>query len=362
MKSLKNIPVTLVSIFLLFNALDATANSQGFEAIQGQIAALQNRVDELEEKKVPSKSSNLTLYGSFRPALTYSHFGNGKTSTDVTDFYSRIGFKGEKVHSSNLTAFYQGEWDVDIEADSDFGDARLGFVGLKGYFGKIAIGKQYSPHYNTIAFVTDIFNNRASPFAYDEAGPARTNQLITYSYAANNLKFEAGIQANGHEEYSAGGDNTNSNNKAHIDASSLGIGYNGSSYYFGASFLNQKINDSEEKDFVSFAASWNVKEKLYLGITYRDVEHVLSGNHYKQSSLDIASAYSFSKSYKLKMSYFDWNGNGLGRSYNGYNVTFERHFNSYIYIFTEWLTRDIENQSRKNQLSVGIRYDFEASL
>ena len=341
------------------------SNAASKEDIQKQLDELQNRLAELEqsEKKQASESkgNDVTVYGSFRPALTYSDFGES-TSTDITDFFSRIGFKGDVDVGSGVTAFYHGEWDVDVEADADFGDARLGYVGLKGDFGRIAIGKQWSPHYNIVAEVTDLFNNRSSPFAYDEASPFRTNQMVTYQYSSGGFKLDAGVQVNGDAENSAGGDNSQADSNHHVDSSSIGVGYSFGDFYLGASYLEQELGEADERTFQSVAGSWKVSESLYVAVTYQDIERDVGAITYDQSSFDIGASISLSENYTFKTSYFDWDGNGLGRTFDGYNLTLENQLNDQVRVFVEWLARDIEGGEEQNHLSVGMRYDFSGTF
>jgi predicted porin len=345
-------------------AISPTFMAQAADAdTQSQIEALQKRLAELEnaDKKEEARKENygITVYGSFRPALTYNDFGNGDSSTDVTDFFSRLGFKGDIKVNNDITAFYQGEWDIDVEADADFGDARLGFVGLEGSFGRVALGKQWSPHYNIVAEATDLFNNRSSPFGYDEASPFRTNQMVTYSYTNGGFKLDAGLQFNGDTENSAGGDNSEANSTEHVDSGSIGVSYSFGDFYVGASYLDQQLDDNDERDFRAVAGSWKVNKDLYVAVTYQDIERTMGAVAYDQSSLDIAASYALTENYTFKTSYFDWDGDGQGRTFDGYNFTLENQLNDSVRVFVEWLSRDFEGADTQESLSVGMRYDFE---
>ncbi|TPH19285.1 porin [Litorilituus lipolyticus] len=358
------LPLMLAMPVFAANAADSGEQKKASEQdVQSQLETLQRRLADLENKdnKEAQRKENygVTLYGSLRPALTYSDFGDGESSTDVTDFFSRVGFKGDIAVNESITAFYQGEWDIDVEADADFGDARLGFAGLRGSFGQVAIGKQWSPHYNIVAEVTDIFNNRSSPFGYDEASPFRTNQMVTYSYTKGGFKLDAGLQFNGSAENSAGGDNSQANDVDHVDSGSIGVGYSFGDFYVGASYLDQELGGLEERDFRSIAGSWKVNETIYLAATYQDIERDTGAMVYNQSSFDVAASFSLPKNYTFKTSYFDWDGDGQGRTFDGYNLTLENQLNDSVRVFVEWLSRDIEDANTQNHLSVGIRYDFE---
>ncbi len=366
---------------------------------QQQLEELQRQFEMLKEMATSNemavakkdKDYGLTVYGSIRPALTHSDFGDS-TSTDVTDFLSRMGVKGEVGVNDRLTAFYRGEWDVDIEDDADFGDARLAYVGIKGRAGQIAIGKQWNPHFNIVAEVVDIFNHRSSPFAYDEASPFRTNQMLTYSYSQGGFKLDSGLQFNGDPENGAGGGNSSASEPNNIDSASLGVGYSTGPFYAGVSYLEQQGESDYERSFMGAAASWNVTDNFYLAATYQDIDvdnnvdtpaveaadAVMDSNNdviteavaavpavisdYDQSSFDLAASIALGGGYKIKASYFDWDGDGNGRSFDGYNLTLENQISDSIRLFVEWLQRDVERGEEQDFLSIGIRYDFEAHL
>ena len=391
-KFLRPTQIAVVAMFL-FTAGLVQASGDPDEALerlertiemqQQQLEALREQVDQLKEMATMADSKadqamastvkeekkyGITLYGSIRPALTSADFGDS-SSTDVTDFLSRVGLKGEVAVRDGLTAFYRGEWDTDIEANSDLGDARLGYVGLKGSFGQIAIGKQWDPHFNIVAEVVDIFNHRSSPFGYDEASPFRSNQILTYSFSRGGFKLDSGIRFDGDPENGAGGNNNEASEPNHIDSASLGIGYSTGDFYAGASYLDQQGDDDYERSFMGVAASWNATDNLYLAATYQDIEDDNNpdgnGNNtvdYDQSSVDVAASLALGGGYKLKAAYFDWDGDDKGRSFDGYNLTLENQMSDSVRIFAEWLRRDIEHGEEHDFLSIGLRYDFEASL
>ena len=111
-------------------------------------------------------------------------------------------------------------------------------------------------------------------------------------------------------------------------------------------------------------------ENLYLAITYQDIEddnNLVEGAlvDYDQSSVDLAAAMALGGGYKLKASYFDWDGDDKGRSFDGYNLTIENQLNDKVRVFVEYLQRDIEDREDgedEDYVSLGLRYDFEAQL
>ncbi len=350
---------------------------------QRQLEALQKQVEHLKEVATAAdshakhavaeatKKQGVVVYGSLRPSLTYSDFDfDDDTSYDVTDFLSRVGIKGHVDISEGLTAFYRGEWDADIEANGNFGDARLAYVGVKTGLGEIAIGKQWDPHFNIVAEVTDIFNHRASPFGYDDVGPFRTNQLVTYKAQMGGLNIQAGARFDGTPDNSAGGDHSETSEPDDADAGSLGIGYRMGPLYAGVSYLEVHHAEDREQTFMGLGASMDVSENLYLAVTYQDIDdddRMVDGAvmDLDQSSLDIAAAMALGGGYKLKAAYFDWDGDNVDRSFDGYNLTLENQLNKNLRVYAEWLQRDIDDSSKDGEndhISVGFRYDFEAEL
>ena len=121
-------------------------------------------VEEPAAEEAMVKDTDVSIYGRFWPRVTYNDVSGGDSSTDITDALSRVGLKANTQITETLSAVLHGEWDVDTEANGDFGDARQAYVGLRSEdLGMVAIGKQWNPYFNTIAEVTDIFYHRAIP-------------------------------------------------------------------------------------------------------------------------------------------------------------------------------------------------------
>lgn len=109
-------------------------------------------------------SAETTLYGRVDTALinTDSDTVSGDV-WDVTTNSSRIGLKGDEDLGNGLKAIFQYEFAANTsEGGSYTGGAaslnnRLGYVGLTGGFGTVAIGRQWTPYYGSVD-KTDIMN------------------------------------------------------------------------------------------------------------------------------------------------------------------------------------------------------------
>ncbi|OIQ95955.1 outer membrane porin protein 32 precursor [mine drainage metagenome] len=145
--------------------------------------------------------SAVTVYGVVDAGLV--HENNGSTSVISMDEIShsgnmsgsRLGFKGKEDLGGGLAAVFQLEngFNVDngSQADSTRLFNRLAFVGLSGELGAIKLGRQKNPLYAN--------NKTFDPFVGGLAGDYkclfnshgnRTDNLITYGYAADGLRGE----------------------------------------------------------------------------------------------------------------------------------------------------------------------------
>ena len=319
----------------------------------------------VEEEAPLIKDTDVSIYGRFWPRVTYMDNGGG--STDITDALSRVGLKANTQITETLSAVLHGEWDVDIEANGDFGDARQAYVGIQSsHLGFVGIGKQWDPHFNVTAEVTDIFYHRASPFGYDNEGPFRSNNLVRYANSIGGLGVDVGVQVNGSPENNAGEGffRTNANTAGdsdNVDAVSGGVSYSGDIAYVGVSYLRQN-KDDVERNFFGIGASLNVTEDLYLAVTYQYIrDNYDDGSDKNPYTIDVAGAISFADGMKALGGFFthDDDDNG-GRT--GFNVTLIKEVHSSTDVFVEWVMTDHDEGDTVHTASLGFRYDFNVAI
>ena len=332
------------------------------------------------EEIAAEKDTEVSVYGRFWPRVTYKDAG-GEGSTDITDALSRVGISATTQVSETLTAMIKGEWDVDIEANGDFGDARQAYVGLRSSdFGLVAIGKQWDPYYNVVAEVTDIFYHRSSPFGYDYEGPFRSNNLVRYSNSFMGLTIDSGLQVNGAPENGAGDkkfpDDHNffrtnsdvSSDSDNVDAASIGVSYRMGNAYLGASYLRQNRDDKGiKRDSFGVGGSVNLTEALYLAATYQYIQDNsdMAGEDRDIYTLDVVGAISLGggmKALAVFFAYDDDEPNANSDKLFGYNVTLIKEVHPSTDIFVEWLLRDYDHQDSENTVSLGFRYDFDVQI
>lgn len=94
--------------------------------------------------------ADVTLYGTIKAGVEVSRVkdaaeykaqgGKSKTATQIADFGSKIGFKGQEDLGNGLKAIWQLEQKASIAGtDSKWGN-RQSFIGLKGDFGTVRAG------------------------------------------------------------------------------------------------------------------------------------------------------------------------------------------------------------------------------
>ena len=83
---------------------------------------------------------NIEIYGRADVSVQSSDEGAG-SFTEVKSNASRIGLKGTEKLNDDLEVVYKAEFEVDIDGDGDVFKARNQYIGLKGGFGEVLLGK-----------------------------------------------------------------------------------------------------------------------------------------------------------------------------------------------------------------------------
>jgi predicted porin len=138
--------------------------------------------------------SNVTVYGIADVGIVTENGNKAGSVTKVTSGIgsgSRLGFKGEENLGDGLSAYFTLESGIGIDTGTNnqggiaFG--RQSFVGLKGDFGSVSFGREYTPFYKVLV--------AADPFGGGFGG--NTTNLLPYSAnggrLANNIHYSSPI-------------------------------------------------------------------------------------------------------------------------------------------------------------------------
>jgi len=150
---------------------------------------------------VGTAQADTTMYGKARIFLELGTEKAAPGGVDdriqVSSYSSRIGWKGSEDLGNGMSAVYQFE--VAYAADGDNTAApfstRVGYGGIKGDFGQIAIGQQWTPSYVLVRGKHDPMNTTAGGNVYGGGFPAatRSGNVISYINAFGGVKVAAAI-------------------------------------------------------------------------------------------------------------------------------------------------------------------------
>lgn len=126
----------------------------------------------------PVMAASVDIYGRADVSLQSSDEGEGRFS-EVKSNASRLGFKGTHELSEDLDVIYQAEFEVDIDGDGDVFKARNQFIGLKGAFGEVLLGKNDSMLKQSQG-KTDLFSDLNADIKVLWKGENRLSDTVTY--------------------------------------------------------------------------------------------------------------------------------------------------------------------------------------
>jgi predicted porin len=122
----------------------------------------------------------VTVYGQLNVSAQSSDEGDGRFS-ELKSNSSRFGLKGDYALDNDLTLVYQLEWAVDM-ADVGGGDnitARNQYVGLKGNFGEVRMGRHDTALKDAQGKI-DLFSDYEADVKALWRGEVRASDSITY--------------------------------------------------------------------------------------------------------------------------------------------------------------------------------------
>ena len=346
---------SLITLALVLPAFASYAETPE-ESLKKQLTEIQTRLAQLEESKKPAATSDNTsinFYGSLRPTFGLTSTDSAD-SWDVGDALSRIGIAAEHKLSNGMTGFAKGEFKVQIQGDASFGDARKAYVGIKGDFGRVAIGKQDTTQYAIIGDPVDIFNRASTPLAYDDASPFRQQEMVSYRKNFGNLEFRIEGQFKGETD---------------IEGSDLvngGFKYSGDSFTLAAAYLTRDMPGTDENTVgVSGSKSFG---DLYIAAAYQDIDR--GGNGQDRTTIDLVGAYKINEVYKVKMGYSIFSDDLVpveSKEITRINATVEWHGSPDFYLFAEVQNNSYDDEvagskEDSNQFIVGMRYNFDYSF
>lgn len=140
-----------------------------------------------------SVAADTTVYGKVRLWLAMDDGAAGNKF--IGNNSSRVGWKGSEDLGNGMSAVYQIETAVSDTQKAAMGQ-RLIYGGIKGDFGQVAIGSQWTPSYALVRGKSDPFASvGAGGYAGNFFSGTRTDNAISYINKFGDVKVAAAIVA-----------------------------------------------------------------------------------------------------------------------------------------------------------------------
>jgi len=293
---------------------------------------------------------------------------SGHDEWDVQDHGSRLGVRGAEALGNGLTAIFQFEFGVDAENTADIGDTydsvyayelrpdisgapgRLAYVGLTGGFGTLAVGRQWSPYYNSVD-KTDIME---SGFTNDYfLGIGRVGNAVAYvSPGFNGLSAGVALVVSDEEGMEDTGEDF-------ADWTNLSLDYGNGPLSIGVSWLRE---NQGEGDLWGLAASYNFGMFTLIG-QYEAADADYYG-------IDDATSWAlggeiYLGSNTIRAVYADFDA-GIDGDGNSWIIGADHAFSHRTKVFAEYMESGLNwydfgrgtTLYDSRYLSVGLRHDF----
>jgi predicted porin len=288
----------------------------------------------------------LTVYGKLN-VTAQSNDEDGESTTTIQSNASRFGVQGGFELSNALQAFYTIEYEVDTgSASKDNFTARNQFVGLKGGFGSVSVGRN-----DTLLKISqggvDQFNDLSADIKNLFKGENRLAQTATYlTPTIGDLVFGVTYAAQGDAE------------QKDEDGFSMAAMY-GDAKMKNSPFFASIAYDSDVKQFDILRATIQAKfADLVLGAMYQDQEHMIEGGN--QTGYLLSAAYSISE-VTLKAQFQDMEEIGSSKAKGGdsWSIGADYALGKPTKVFAFFSNRSMEADSKDdNYLGVGLEHKF----
>ncbi|EPI7943422.1 trimeric porin PorB.IB [Neisseria gonorrhoeae] len=191
-------------------------------------------------------TADVTLYGAIKAGVqTYRSVEHQKgkvvgvgTGSEISDFGSKIGFKGQEDLGNGLKAVWQLEQGASVAGTNSGWGNKQSFIGLKGGFGTIRAGSLNSPLKNTGSKVNAWESGKFTGNVLEISGMAeREHRYLSARYDSPEFAgFSGSVQY-------APKDNSGSNGESYH----VGLNYQNSGFFAQYAGLFQRYGEGTEK-------------------------------------------------------------------------------------------------------------------
>lgn len=290
----------------------------------------------------PAIAANIDIYGRADVSLQKSDEGEG-SFTEVKSNASRIGFKGNHKLNDDLEVIYKAEFQVDLDGDSAKGDSitdRNQYVGLKGAFGEVLLGKNDTMLKQSQGKV-DLFSDLNGDIKSLWKGENRMADTVSYKSPKFN-DFRIGVTYIAEDEVDA------------EDAISVAVFYGDKKLKKSKVYASIAM-DSEVKGYDTTRATVQGKVSgITLGAIYHTQEKVDDGA--EMDGFLLSAKYKVNE-VTLKGQYqtADYDG---GDSKSGVTVGADYSLAKSTKLYAFYTSFDMDTGADEDYLAVGIQYKF----
>lgn len=319
--------------------------------------------------------SGPTVYGRLRAGLQRTDADSADEDViGFEDASSRFGIRGEEDLGNGLAGVYRYEWGTTVVEDEGSATGlgkRHSFVGLKGSFGTVTIGRQTNPFYGLTGTSYALGNEYTGNYAMFEVGnfSDKTSDTLVYTNSFGDLEFGAAFEFN--QDDAANED---------LDSFSIAGRYNFGAGRVSLAYWDQDSSSTDDDGNVStsendvFAAfiDFNVGESgnIYLGWmgAAADVGDTFDTDNGIDINIDERDVDSYHLGYSGRsgdVGYFlsydgiDYDDETAGADRDIFTVGGAYYLSgrTRIYFEAEFVDSDAEDSDRNRQV-VGVRHDF----
>lgn len=353
--------------------------------------------------------ADTTLYGSARVSLDYDDNDTtyaqgpvpgtiipvvpGNQAWDVFNNTSRLGVRGEEDLGGGLSAIYQYEFGVDMTEGGNLNSNRPKWVGLKGGFGSVTAGTQWTPYYNVIG-IGDIFNSSKvfddDTYLGNTFGLRMDNSVIYTTPNFSGFSAQAMLVFNGScspSDPTTPADlcKTSDTNKLpgnlsdDLDMWNIGVSYKNGPFFVGGTYMG--LEGSEFSDFVTKPTydgdQWGLAfgynsgpiavtlayengdvNTLYFGKS----ENIYLTGQYTFGPNIIRASYGFVSPEDDRIPVLVNNVPGVivQDEINNWALGYQYNFSKRTRAWVEWMLTDVDSDlvGDRQAVSIGTRHDF----
>ena len=291
---------------------------------------------------LPVMAGNVDIYGKANLSLQSSDKGDGSFS-EMKSNASRIGFKGKYQLDDGLEVVYKIEYEVGIDGTEKNGQsiwARSQYVGLKGDFGEVLLGKNDTVTKQSQGKV-DLFNDLNGDIKHLFKGENRVGNTVTYKTPKYN-GFQVGATYVAADSVDA------------KDAYSLAAFY-GDKKLKKSKIFASVAHDGDLKGYdVTRATVQGKVADIILGGMVQTQKQKATGD--KMDGAMVSAAYKVGKTtFKAQYQVADHKG---GDTDHGTSVGADYKLGKNTKLYTFYTNLNFDTNSTQDYLAVGIEYKF----